>query len=263
MGSATTQARAATAAALDAASGVDLTVAGELFQAARVLGATPALAGALSDPAAAQAARSQVVTDVFAPVLSATAVQLLVATTTARWSSQADYVEGVEELAIRAAAVAAADVDLEGELFAFGRTIAENPELELALGGRFGDAAAKGTLVRTLLTGRASEAAALVVSSIAQQSADRRIRQALSWAMRIVAAQRGRTVASVVSAAALTEAQSDRLRQALAAKYGTEISLNAVIDPSIVGGLRVQIADDVIDASISAKLADLRQRLAG
>jgi F-type H+-transporting ATPase subunit delta len=31
----------------------------------------------------------------------------------------------------------------------------------------------------------------------------------------------------------------------------------------VVGGLRVQIADDVIDASISTRLADLRQRLAG
>ena len=28
-------------------------------------------------------------------------------------------------------------------------------------------------------------------------------------------------------------------------------------------GLRVQIADDVIDGSISARLADLRQKLAG
>ncbi|MFV3037583.1 F0F1 ATP synthase subunit delta [Klebsiella pneumoniae] len=31
----------------------------------------------------------------------------------------------------------------------------------------------------------------------------------------------------------------------------------------MVGGLRVQVADDVIDASVSARLADLRQRIAG
>ncbi len=39
--------------------------------------------------------------------------------------------------------------------------------------------------------------------------------------------------------------------------------LGRVVDPAVVGGLRVQIADDVIDASVSSRLADLRQRLAG
>jgi len=39
--------------------------------------------------------------------------------------------------------------------------------------------------------------------------------------------------------------------------------VNTVIDPAVVGGVRVQIADDVIDASVSTRLNDLRQRLAG
>jgi len=81
--------------------------------------------------------------------------------------------------------------------------------------------------------------------------------------MRLVADQRGSTVATVVSAAPLSDAQVERLRAALSARYGTEISVNTRIDPHVVGGLRVQIADDVIDASISTRLADLRQRLAG
>ena len=46
-------------------------------------------------------------------------------------------------------------------------------------------------------------------------------------------------------------------------RYGKPVGLNAVIDPAVVGGLRVQIADDVIDASVAARLTDLRQRLAG
>lgn len=262
MGSATTQARTATTAALDAASGVDLAVAGELFQAARLLGSSSALAGALANPAAAPAARSRVVSDVFGAALSPVSVSLLDAASAVRWSSVDDFVDGVEELAIRAASKAT-DTDLEGELFAFAQTVAANPELELALGRRFGDNAAKGALVTSLLSGRASEAATLVVSSLAQQPRERRIRQALTWAMNLVASQRGRVVASVTSATAISDAQAERLRDALARRYGTEVSLNTVIDPSIVGGLRVQIADDVIDASISAKLADLRQRLAG
>ena len=78
-----------------------------------------------------------------------------------------------------------------------------------------------------------------------------------------MAEQRGRAVATIVTAAPLSDTQSKRLAAALTARYGTEVSLNTVIDPAVVGGLRVQIADDVIDASISTRLADLRQRLAG
>ena len=44
---------------------------------------------------------------------------------------------------------------------------------------------------------------------------------------------------------------------------GTEVAINTVVDPAVIGGVRVQIANDVIDASVSTRLADLRQRLAG
>ena len=65
------------------------------------------------------------------------------------------------------------------------------------------------------------------------------------------------------TAASLSAAQRTRLGDALAARYGGQVSINEVIDPTVVGGLRVQIADDIIDGSISARLADLRQKLAG
>jgi F-type H+-transporting ATPase subunit delta len=263
MGSATTQALEATTAALGAASGVDLEVAGELFAAARAVGGSSQLSGALADSAAAPAARAKVVTDVFGRVLKPVTVSLLSVVAEQRWSSASDLIDAVEELAVRAAAIGGAGDDVEGELFAFSRTVAENGELELALGSRLGDAAAKGALVEKLLGGRASAATVLIASSLVQQPRERRVRALLTRSMRLVADQRGRSVATVVAAAPLAPAQADRLRAALAARYGTEVSLNVVIDPTVVGGLRVQIADDVIDASVSTRLADLRHKLAG
>lgn len=263
MGSATTQALAATTTALGAASGVDLGVARELFAAARAVGDSPQLSGALADSAAASAARRKVVTDVFGAALSSTSVSLLSTAVDQRWSSASDLVDGIEELAVRAAAAADASVDVEGELFAFSRTVAENPELELALGSRLGDASAKGALVDTLLKGRAGEATALIAASLVQRPRERRVRQLLTRATRLVADQRGAIVATVTAAAPLSAAQSERLGALLSQRYGGRVSLNTVVDRSVVGGVRVQIADDVIDASVSSRLADLRQRLAG
>jgi F-type H+-transporting ATPase subunit delta len=263
MGSATTQALAATTKALDAASGIDLGVAGELFAAAHTVGDSSQLSGALADSSAPAAARRQVVTSVFGPSVQPVTASLLTAVVDQRWSSAADMVDAIEELAVRAAAVAAPDADVEEELFRFSRLVAENPELELALGSRLGDAAAKGALVRTLIGGRVSGATALIAASLVQQPRDRRVRQLLSRATKVVADQRGRKVATVYAASPLSTAQIDRLAAALSQRYGTQVSLNTVVDPTVVGGLRVQIADDVIDASVSSRLADLRQRLAG
>jgi F-type H+-transporting ATPase subunit delta len=263
VGSATTQAIAATTAALDAASSVDLDTARELFAAARIVGDSSQLSGALADPAAATAARSRVVADVFGAAFGKTTLALLTTAVQQRWSSASQLVDGIEELAIRAAAIAAPDVDVDGELFSASRLVADNPEIELALGSRLGDDTAKGALIRTLLRGRASEATILIVSSLVQQPRERRVRQLLSHAMDLVADQRGSIVATVVTATPLSAAQSERLSTVLTRRYGKQVGLNAVIDPAVVGGLRVQIADDIIDASVAARLTDLRQRLAG
>ncbi|MGZ0711275.1 F0F1 ATP synthase subunit delta (plasmid) [Coraliomargarita sp. W4R53] len=263
MGSATTQALAATKAALQATSGINLDVARELFGVARAVGETSQLSGALADSAAPVAARRAVINSVFAPAISPTTVGVLTAVVDQRWSSAADLVDGIEELAIRAVAIAELDTDLEGELFQFSRTIAENPELELALGSRLGETAAKGVLIEALLGGRASAATTLIVASLVQAPNERRVRELVTRASDLVADQRGRTVATVYTAAPLQPAQADRLAATLSQRYGMAVTLNTVIDSSVVGGLRVQIADDVIDASVSARLADLRQRLAG
>jgi F-type H+-transporting ATPase subunit delta len=263
VGSATTQALAATTAALDAASGIDLDTARELFAAARIVGDSPQLSGALADPAAASAARTRVVSDVFGSSFGATSLRLLTVVAEQRWSNAGQLVDGIEELAVRAAAISAPDADIDGELFGVLRTIAGNPELELALGSRLGDESAKGTLIQSLLRGRANEATTLVVSSLVQQPRERRIRELLSHAMDLVADQRGSIVATVITATPLSAAQAERLSAVLTRRYGKKVGLNTVIDPSVVGGLRVQIADDVIDASVAARLSDLRQRLAG
>ena len=262
MGSATTQALAATTAQLSATKIAGLDTARELFAAAREIAESAQLSGVLSAWGAPGEARAQVVRTVFAG-FGAASRDLVAAAAAQRWSSVDDLIAGIEALAIRAAALAAPKVDVEGELFQVLRTVAANPELELALGSRIGNAPAKGALIDTLLTGRASEATTLIVSQLVQQPRERRVRALLERALRIVADQRGKTVATVRVASALDAAQQGRLAASLGARYGSDVTLNVVVDPSVVGGVRVEIGDDVIDATVASRINDLRQRLAG
>jgi len=262
MGSATTQALAATEAALATTKISDLSTSRELFLAARTIGESSQLSGALSAWGVPGEARASVAAQVFASLQPGT--RSLVTTAAAqRWSSLDDLIGGIEALAIRAAAIAVPKVDVEGELFQVARTVAVNPELELALGSRLGDASAKGTLIEKILGDRTSEATTLIVSSLVQQPRERRVRSLLNRALRIVADQRGRTVATVYAAAPLEAEQLSRLGSSLSRRYGADVALNTVVDPSVVGGVRIEIGDDVIDATVSSRLNDLRQRLAG
>ncbi|MGB4780193.1 F0F1 ATP synthase subunit delta, partial [Microbacterium sp.] len=174
MGSATTQAQAATVSALDAASVDDVSIARELFVAARTLGDSSQLSGALSAWGVPGEARAALARQVFG-ALQPIALRLVTTAVALRWSSTADLISGIEELAIRAAALAAPKVDVEQELFEVSRVVATNPDLELALGSRLGDASAKGGLVAAILGGRASEATTLIVSELVQQPRERRV----------------------------------------------------------------------------------------
>ncbi|MBF4561802.1 F0F1 ATP synthase subunit delta [Microbacterium sp. VKM Ac-2870] len=262
MGSATTHALATTTAQLSAAKVGDLSVARELFSAARQIADSAQLSGALSAWGAPAEARAQVARTVFAGY-GAVSVQLLTSAVAERWSSTEDLISGIEELAIRAAAIGAPSTDVEGQLFEVARLVAANPELELALGSRLGDAAAKGVLIEKLLVGRADEATVLITSQLVQQPRERRVRSLLHRALQLVADQRGKKVATVRVASGLDAAQQDRLAAALSARYDADVTVNVVVDPQVLGGMRVEIGDDVIDGTVSSRINDLRQRLAG
>lgn len=80
---------------------------------------------------------------------------------------------------------------------------------------------------------------------------------------RALAGQRNRQVATVTSATALDAAQRERLTQILSEAYGREIQLNVILDPQVLGGLRIQVGPQVVDSTVLSRLADARRRLAG
>ena len=75
--------------------------------------------------------------------------------------------------------------------------------------------------------------------------------------------RRGQSTARVTSAVALTAAQEERLTDVLGRLYGRTVGLQVTVDPSILGGLVVQVGDEVIDGSIAHRLEVAGRRLAG
>jgi F-type H+-transporting ATPase subunit delta len=264
MGSATREALAASRAALSATGGVTLAVAEELFSAARVIGSSTQLRAILADPSTPATDKQGLIESIFGARLDAKSKKIVDVAVTQRWSSQDDLLSGIEELGLRAAATSApAGTSIESELFDFGLAVSSDPELELAVGNKRAPDEAKIAMLDSLLGTKVSPQTLAIVRQLVLQPRGRRIGQLLSTAADVVADQSGQAVAKVTSAVPIAPAQLTRLQQGLASSYGREITLNLVVDPSIIGGLRVQVGDDVIDGTVARKLADLRLQLAG
>lgn len=80
-------------------------------------------------------------------------------------------------------------------------------------------------------------------------------------ARRIWDRRQGRVPVAVLSATELDESQLAAVRDKLAAITGGTPVLSVRVDPSLIGGLVVQVGDIVYDASVRRRLEQLRQRL--
>jgi F-type H+-transporting ATPase subunit delta len=72
----------------------------------------------------------------------------------------------------------------------------------------------------------------------------------------------GRVRATVTTAVELAPEERDRLAHQLSEKLGKEVRIAVVVDKRILGGLKLQYGDRLIDASLATKLQQLRRRLA-
>jgi ATP synthase F1 delta subunit len=77
----------------------------------------------------------------------------------------------------------------------------------------------------------------------------------------VAVARRGEVVAHVSAAAELSEDQRERLTQVLSRVYGHPVTVQMQIDPELLGGLTISVGDEVIDGTLSSRLATAETQL--
>ena len=71
-----------------------------------------------------------------------------------------------------------------------------------------------------------------------------------------------RKAARVTSAVPLTSAEQEAFRQKVTRRFGDDLEFQFEVDPALMGGIVLRVGDQVIDGSVAAKLATLRDQLA-
>lgn len=243
------------------------TLGEELFAVARLLDSRASLRRALTDPSREGEAKAQLIQRLLRDQVSEPTLDLVSGLVRARWSSARDLADACEHLGATALVVSAereGRLDaVEDELFRFGRIVAGNPDLRAVLSDRSVPASNKDDLVVRLLDRKVAPQTLRLASQAVAHPRGRRLEAALEAYAQVAAERRERLVADVVAAVPLTQEQRERLEVALVRLYGHQVQLNVDVDPAVIGGLRLQVGDEVIDSTVLTRLADARRRLAG
>lgn len=238
----------------------------ELFAVARLLDSEHGLRRALADPVKLSHEKSDVARRLLHGKVSAGTEDLVAEAAALRWATSSDLADAIEQLAIEALTLAAqfgGTLDeLEDDLFRFSRVVTGQPALREALIGPAGTDA-KHSLLNNLLSAKVSSPSLSLITQVLTHPRGRSPQAALDLCASIAARRREQLIAVVRVATELSAEQRRRLATALAAAYGQGIHLNVVHDPAVIGGMAVQVGDELIDGTAASRLAEVRRRLAG
>lgn len=241
-------------------------VADDLFGVSEILRREPSLRRTATELSITPEAKAGLVRSIFGERLDPASLDLVAQAAGRRWASTGDLGYALELLGV-IAVVRSTDgqeggASLEEDLFGVERLVSENADLRDALSDPARSVEDKRGMLRGLLEGRVSPAAV----RLAEQSVSgshRTVAVALAEYKKVAARHRNRLVGTVRVARELGEQDARRLEGALAEQYGRPVQLNVVVDPQVIGGIKVEIGDDVIDGTVATRLDDARRRLAG
>jgi F-type H+-transporting ATPase subunit delta len=219
------------------------------------------LARYLADTGGVTGAKKLMLEQLLARKVGADTLAILSTAVSARWSTNKDFAHCVEHIS-RLSLLERAEREQQAEevaeqIFRFGRVLEGQPRLTSLLSDYHEPASGRVALLRSILD--ASHGANATTIALLAQSIEllhgERFDEVVTDLSQLAVARRGEIVAEVGAAADLSEAQRQRLNQVLTRIYHHPVSVQLTIGPRLLGGLSVAVGDEVIDGTLSSRLA--------
>jgi F-type H+-transporting ATPase subunit delta len=243
------------------------TLSGELVAVAKLLNREAVVTRYLTVPSDDAASRVRLLERLISGKVGDAALDVLRSAVSERWSENNDLIDAIEHVSRQALLeVAERDNqvdDVEDQLFRFSRVLETQPRLAILLGDYNVATDRRVGLLRNVL-GSASGVnpiAAALLSQTVELMKGEPAEEAIQLLAEVAVARRGEVVAQVSAAADLTAAQRTRLTDVLSRIYGHPVAVQLQIDPALLGGLQIAVADEVIDGALASRLTAAEAQL--
>ena len=244
------------------------TLATDLVEVAKLLVREVVVTRYLTLPAEDSEPRVRLIERLVAGKVGAPALDVLKTAVSQRWSANADLADAIEHVSRQALLeVAERDDqvdDVEDQLFRFSRILDAQPRLGTLLGDYVVPAEGRVRLLRNVLEsggGAVNPIAAALLSQTVELLRGQSAEEAALFLAQVAVARRGEVVAQARAAAELSDAQQTRLTEVLSRIYGHPVTLQLEIDAAVLGGLSIAVGDEVIDGTLSSRLAAAEAQL--
>jgi F-type H+-transporting ATPase subunit b/F-type H+-transporting ATPase subunit delta len=244
------------------------TLADELTSVAAILIREAVVTRYLTVPAEDASPRVRLLERLVSDKVGQPALEVLKTAVSERWSAKSDLVDALELLARQALLIRAeraGQVDEVGEqLFRFSRILENQPRLAILLGDYQVAADARIRLLRNVLDSAGAGVSPITTELLVKTVELMRgqpTEAVIQELAEVAVARRGEVVARVNAAAELSEAQQTRLAEVLSRIYGHPVTPQFQLDPELLGGLAITVGDEIIDGTLSSRLAAAQSHL--
>ena len=241
-------------------------IGNELFTITKVLDDSIQLERALTDPSRPVADKVAVLKELLGDNAHPMTMEIMTDLVSRRWSRARDIANAVEDFGVDAmmyyADATDATLQVSIELSELQSALLNLPVVRAKLYDYQATSEARVKLFREVFSGKTLNKVTMRLAEHATCNLRRRrYLETIQWLINKFSRHMGESMVTVTTATPLKKEQIKRLVEVYSAKVGRQVHINSVVDPTVLGGMRIQVGDEVTDNTVVAQLQNLHRKV--
>lgn len=241
-------------------------IGNELFTITKVLDDSIQLERALTDPSRPVADKVAVLKELLGDNAHPMTMEIMTDLVSRRWSRARDIANAVEDFGVDAmmyyADATDATLQVSIELSELHSSLLNLPVVRAKLYDYQATSEARVKLFREVFSGKTLNKVTMRLAEHATCNLRRRrYLETIQWLINKFSRHMGESMVTVTTATPLKKEQIKRLVEVYSAKVGRQVHINSVVDPTVLGGMRIQVGDEVTDNTVVAQLQNLHRKV--
>ena len=241
-------------------------IGNELFSVTNVLDRNIRLERALTDPSRPVEDKVALLNKLVGDQAHEMTMEILTDLVGRRWSRVSDIANAVEDFGVDGmmyyADATDATLQVSIELAELHSALLNLPVIRSGLSSDRAPAEARIKLLYALVGNKdLNKVTMRLAEHAACNPRRRRYLSTIHWLINKFSRHMGESMVTVTTAAPLKQEQVDKLIAVYSKKLGRPVHINSNVDPTVIGGMRIEIGDEVTDNTVVAQLQQLQRRV--